>query len=217
MSIKKLLPLSLLSVLLATGILAQSQGPNNPSSAIASGQGASMPSLSFLYTAGGYAAYTDLADYPTCIGPILCYHSPLVVISGFGFNIPVNAQINGIQVEILKMVSQPVTTIHDSIIQLSKGGVAVGLNLKSSNQWQMGFNTYEVYGDSTNLWDTTWTPTDINDPNFGLFLQISNGIIDQTAQVDHVRMTVYYTLTTGIEYIDKASSILFYQDRKSVV
>lgn len=214
MHISKRLSLTVLSLLLCFGLHAQSQsqGPNNPSAAIASGQGANMPGLSNLFTAGGYTAYADLAAYPNCIGPILCYHSPLITISGFGFNIPSNAQIDGIQVEILKFVSQPVTTIHDSIVQLAKGGVPVGLNLKSSNQWQMtGSSNYEVYGDSTNLWDTTWTPAEINAPGFGLILQLSNGNIDQTAQIDHVRMTVYYTLTTGTENNIDTPSLLFYQ------
>ena len=192
------------------GLQAQFQGPNNPTNAVALGQGANYMGISNLFTSGGYTSAVDLASYPTCIGPILCYHSPLLQINGFGFNIPANSIISGIMVEISKKVSQPITTIHDSLVQLSMSGVAVGEIKKSTSQWQMNF-MYEMYGDSTDLWDTTWTVANINDPDFGVYYQITNGNIDQTAQVDHIRMTVYYTMTTGLEAGIESQSTNFYQ------
>ncbi len=182
---------------LATTCPAQSQGPNSPTVAIAAGPGASFPNLTGLYANDNNAAYSDLAAHPNCISAFMCYHSQEVAINGFGFSIPANAMITGVKAEISKKVSQPITTIHDSIVQLIIGGTPTGLNLKATNQWQMTF-TYESYGDSTNLWGTGLTPANVNSAMFGLRLMLSNGDIDQTAQVDHVRLTVYYDITSGI-------------------
>ncbi len=58
--------------------------------------------------------------------------------------------------------------------------------------------TYQAHGDSANLWSTTLTPAEINSPSFGVYLRITNGNIDQTAQMDHVRITVFYNTASGI-------------------
>lgn len=196
--------------------LAQSQGPNSPTDASASGTGASFANLTGLYANDNNAAYSDLAAYPTCISSFLCYHSQEAIITHFGFSIPLNATVTGVKVEIRKKVSQPVTTIHDSIVQLVINSVPVGLNLSSTNQWQMPF-TYETYGDSVNLWGAAITPADINSVLFGLRLMLSNGNIDQTAQVDHVRMTVYYTTSSGLFPLNDDKSVSVFQNNGQLV
>ena len=134
------------------------------------------------------------------------------------------AVIIGIKVEIAKRVSQPVSTIADSAVQLLKGGIPVGNNYASPGQWPMTFS-YDLYGSQTDLWGTTWTPADINSLNFGVRYRLVNGAIDQTAEVDHIRITVYYTLSTGMETLTgaeikpayiKEDQLLLYPDKKIV-
>jgi hypothetical protein len=143
-------------------------------------------------------AYAVLGAYPLCASQLdyQCYYSELATITNFGFSIPANAVIDGIKAEISKKVSQPVSDIRDSVVQLVKAGLPSGSNYASSLQWPMTF-TYSTYGGPTDLWNSSWTPADINAASFGLNLQLTNGAFDQTAQVDHVQITVYYTLLPG--------------------
>jgi hypothetical protein len=185
---------------------AQSQGPLSPTMAVNGPTGpASLVNVAGFYAADNNPAYVDLAAYPTCSGVFQCYYSQYVTISGFGFSIPSTATITGIRVEISKKVSQPVTTIHDSIVRLVKSTGPVGNSIVSTVQWPMTF-TYQTHGDSTNLWGTTWTPAEINSPSFGVYYRITNGNIDQTAQMDHVRITVYYNTASGIT---ESANLLF--------
>jgi len=187
---------------------AQVAGPNSPSGASVTGNGVYFAS----YTTGFNAldnnmAYAVLGAYPLCASQIdyQCYYSELATITNFGFAIPSNAVIDGIAVEVSKKVSQPVSDIRDSVVQLVRAGTPAGSNYASALQWPMAF-TYSSYGGAADLWNTTWTPADINAPSFGIQLQLTNGAFDQTAQVDHVRITVYYTTPAGL---DELQSIVF--------
>jgi hypothetical protein len=67
--------------------------------------------------------------------------------------------------------------------------------LSSSQITAQAVTTVEQYyllGSSSSLWGETWTPSDINDPNFGIAMAafINGGYL---IYVDHIRMTVYYT------------------------
>lgn len=55
------------------------------------------------------------------------------------------------------------------------------------------FNT-NYFGNSSDLWGTTWTPADINDPEFGFRFQIQNTFSsDQTASISSITLSVDYT------------------------
>ena len=186
---------------------AQVAGPNNPGSATVSGNGVYFVSYATGFNAlDNNMAYAVLGAYPNCTSQndYQCFYSELASISNYGFSIPTNAVVNGIMVEISKRVNSPVSDIRDSIVQLMNGGVPAGSNYASPAQWPMPF-TYVTYGGLTDLWNTTWTPADINAANFGVQLQITNGAYDQTAQVDHVRVTVYYTTPAGLSEISGVS------------
>lgn len=194
----------LLAMLLLTyptfQVLGQTAGPNSPSTGSVTGSGANFPGIpSGLITAGDMSpAYADLASYPNCSGSFNCYYSQVATVHGFGFSIPSNAIVTGIQLDLLKMVNQPISDIRDSVVSLVKGGNSIGNNYGISSQWPQPF-AYVNYGGPTDLWGTTWTAADINDPLFGFQLQMTNGALDQTAQIDHAQITVYYTFGSGIQ------------------
>lgn len=176
---------------------AQSVGPNTPSNYSTSGSGAAWGNLSGVQAIDNSPAYVDLAQYPTC-NNFMCYRSNKANFNNFGFNVPLNATIVGIEAAILQRVSSPGGGIHDSILTLGLNGSALGINKASALNWFDTLNT-QTYGGPNDLWGTTLTPNDVNDATFGLYYEITNTSYDQTASVDYMTMTVYYQIGTSIQ------------------
>jgi Secretion system C-terminal sorting domain len=190
-----------------TSTYAQSAGPLSPTVAVAVGSGANFVNLTGFFVPMDLSpAYTDLTDYPLCPNSTFCYYSKAAQVSGYSFNIPANASISGIVVNLRKQISNPIPNIKDSVVQLMKGGVPVGSNLKNNLQWP-NLMTYVTYGDSSNLWGTTWTPADINSSNFGVNIVVQNTDFAQLAQIDHASIKVYYTLPNAINVLNKKSDV----------
>ena len=108
----------------------------------------------------------------------------------FGFTIPLDATVNGIVVEVEKSTTLS-TSITDNSVKIVKGGSITGTELASASQWATA-DAYATYGTATELWGTTWTPTDINSGNFGIVIS-GVAAVAATAQIDHVRISIYYT------------------------
>ena len=174
----------------------QSVGPFGPSIYATSGSGAGWSNLEGVSAVDNNPAYADLAQYPTC-NSFICYHSDLASFAGFGFIIPNGVSITGIQIDAMQRVSSPGGGIHDSSLVLSLNGLALGSDHADPDNW-LDTPTMNVYGDSTDTWDYSWTPIEINDPNFGLLYRVTNDSYDQPASLDFLSMTVYYQTGTGI-------------------
>lgn len=115
-----------------------------------------------------------------------------------GFTIPGTATILGIKVEIRKQISGAVTkTATDSAVRIVKADGTIGTADKSSTTpWPSTFQ-YSVYGGPTDLWGLTWTPTQINDADFGAVISAiaaDSGADGSSLQVDHIRVSIYYTV-----------------------
>ena len=127
--------------------------------------------------------------------------SNTLIASDFGMAIPAGATIEGVTVEIERSVNQwRVLGARDYSVKLVKGGVPVGSNYASSQEYPL-IDAYRTYGSSNDLWGTTWTPSDFNASNFGVALVTHRpmfALIDQTARVDHIRVTVAYNNVTVI-------------------
>jgi len=123
--------------------------------------------------------------------------------TNFNFNIPSTSEIKGIVVEIERHQSLSTQQVTDVTVQLLKNGNPVGDNKASSEGWG-GSDTYKVYGGSTDLWGTTWSPSDINDTDFGVILSVRlPGQV--SAYVDHIRIKVYYESTVQIRFAGNLS------------
>jgi type IX secretion system substrate protein len=131
-------------------------------------------------------------------------YSDYLWITNFGFSIPNGFVINGIKVEIKRSANNK--NIQDQTIQIIKGGVRVGTNKKVKRGWP-GTLTYKTYGGITDLWGTTFTEDDINASNFGIAIAVINKDKNttRTANIDYVRITVYYAL---VFYYSKSSGDL---------
>ena len=131
--------------------------------------------------------------------------------TNFGFSIPAGATVDGIKVEIEKMAWYfDRDHASDNIVSIVKADGSIGSTNKSVGATWSTTETYYEYGGSSDLWGETWTPTNINDVDFGVVLSayiVSYSDID----VDHIRIKVYYTVASatiqGISTIQGIQSI----------
>ena len=119
--------------------------------------------------------------------------------TNFGFSIPPGATIDGIKVEIEKMAWYVDNDNHasDNIVSIVKADGSIGSTNKANpGQWGYPTNTYTEYGGAADKWGETWTPTNINDSDFGVALSVSADSLDSlgiSIYLDHFRITIYYT------------------------
>jgi hypothetical protein len=122
--------------------------------------------------------------------------SHILVLSDFDFDIPEEATILGIEVEVWRS-AEGNTPVRDQMIQLTKNGTdGVGDNKNdglsdTSPTWPSSI-TSRTYGADDSLWNTGlgWTPSEINTDSFGLRIRARGD--DATAQVDAVQITIHY-------------------------
>ncbi len=114
-----------------------------------------------------------------------------------GFSIPSDAKITGIQVDIKRRSNS--LGITDNEIRLHQTNNQItGNNKATAIVWPI-LASYATYGGPTDLWGkTNWTPTIINGAFFGLMMEATAATADDIAQVDHVRITVYYQFLWNI-------------------
>lgn len=190
----------------------QSQGPNSPTLAVSlpTTPGTPWNNATNVYAADVQPASCTLSGYPACSGTT-CYYSTGIVATGFGFSIPPTDNIDGIVVEIRRRSVNSLANLTDSTLKLLRAGVPDGINQASATVWGLSY-IYASYGSPTDRWGTTWTPADINDPNFGLYFSAYVGNNSTgPPQVDHMRITVYHSAgTTGINSIANNDVIKIY-------
>ena len=123
-----------------------------------------------------------------------------VDFTGFGFNVPSNATINGVLVEINRHGSQNSTNryIQDNTVQLVKGGTAQGNNEADTiTKWDNTQYLTIPYGGANDLWGLSLTPVDVNSSNFGVRFTAQGRDQDfsntTSADIDWIRVKVYYT------------------------
>ena len=124
--------------------------------------------------------------------------------TNFGFSIPAGATIYGIQVNVERhqtcLDSTPPCTsnVRDNRVRLVQSATIGSTNkADTSTNWSASDGT-AAYGNSSDLWQGGWTVTNINDASTGVVLsaKLTNSNDDQSANVDYISMTVYYTPDT---------------------
>lgn len=107
----------------------------------------------------------------------------------FGFSIPSVAQITGIEATVERRSA--LGTVVDAAVRIVKGGVVGAADRTAVGFWPTTDGTV-TYGSDSDLWGETWTPADINAAGFGFAISATDSF--DTAGVDHIQVTVYYTL-----------------------
>lgn len=165
-----------------------SSGPNSPATIVDDASlGGDTP-----WTSPGNAAtsnnvytFTDLGessvtDYLKC--------------TNFGFSIPAGSTINGIKVEVESYVEHAALqwTLHACIVQS-------GTIQEASDITALVVDTeaYLTCGSATELWGLTWSVAQVNSANFGVAVKVYAPEGSSTVDIDHVRITVYYSAADG--------------------
>jgi len=122
--------------------------------------------------------------------------------TNFGFSIPSDQQIDGIEVRI-EWHASLASSVEDEKVRLIIGGNESGNN--NANYINQGTtDSTIVYGSPTDKWGLSLTYSDINSSNFGVAFQAGtmNAISTGTfvAYVDYITITVYYSTPSGKTY-----------------
>jgi hypothetical protein len=205
------LALSIFIVLLtsfpASTALADTAGPNNPATAIDS------PAI-------GSVAWLDPGNVSQPGTPYATAVLDRSVVShylqgtGYGFSIPEEAIVVGIELTVNRQVVEHNAGLSDNSVRLLKGGSVVGTDKFNTTPWTTVF-TAVTYGGSTDLWGTTWSPAEVNDPNFGAVFSVkrdNNGSSTRTAVVDSMQITVYYSYDATVNVECSNDSPVVYGD-----
>jgi len=114
----------------------------------------------------------------------------------FNFSIPANTTIDGflVQVEGYALYSGTRNKIN---IALSKSSYTVEGNERADLLPVLVENeAYIDLGGSSDKWGGNWSPSDVNNGDFGVLIWDFDTVQD-ALYIDHVKVTVYYTSTTG--------------------
>ena len=133
-------------------------------------------------------------------------------VTGFGFNIPSYASICGVRVEIEKRAGGLAigAWVHDNDIRIVKANAVTGTDRGDHSTDWSGTEAVYTYGGTTDLWGATLTPADVNASNFGVAISASlNGLlfVFPSAQIDNVRMTVYYNPILPVKLLSFNSTL----------
>lgn len=132
------------------------------------------------------------------IGLIFTINTDILKSQGYGFSIPSTAVISGIEVKIEKrgQCIDAGSTIRDNSLQLIKTSGSAGIVKSNSSEWPASETTV-TYGGPSDLWGTTWDPSEINSPDFGCAFSASISAeiagIYAEAELDQIQVIVYYT------------------------
>jgi hypothetical protein len=110
----------------------------------------------------------------------------------FNFSVPANATILGIEARIERNAITTGGDVRDLTIRLRKTAGLVGNNKASASNWPLGTDAIATYGSSSDLWGTTWTPEEINSPDFGISIEAQGFDNPMTGRIDQVVLKVYY-------------------------
>ncbi len=139
-------------------------------------------------------------------------YSDFLTVSGFGFTIPSDATINGIQADIEKYADN--SNISDYEVEAYNPiSASYSANLGTTTSWP-STDTNVTYGGTTNLWGTSWTPAAIDSSSFSINISaINNTSANKTynAYVDYISVTIYYSQPSFTE-----SSYEWYQNTNSI-
>lgn len=115
-----------------------------------------------------------------------------LLATGFGFQIPANATILGLQV-IVERSQTGNGSAKDDAIRVLKGGAPVPDNPIKTATWP-ATDTEATYGAITSSWGTTWSPADFTATGFGVWVRAQNAhaTANVNPRVDAIKARVHY-------------------------
>ncbi len=174
------------ALIAAVSAQAQSDGPNSPGTVVSDAGLGSM-----IWASPGNASASDNVKTFASVG--LGAPTQLLKATNFGFALPPTAIIKGIEVSVEK--NSAFADVTDNAVRIVKGGAFGATDRSDGAAWPAApTEATIIYGSPTDLWGETWTVADINGAGFGAGISGGDGISGDLAQVDHIEITVYYSL-----------------------
>lgn len=130
--------------------------------------------------------------------------------TGYGFSIPSDAVVTGIQATAGRYRSGGLVggEVQDNSVRLLKAGSAIGDNKGfTSTNWGTSESAIS-YGGTTDMWGTSWTAAEINASNFGVafVVDISQSLFGtRTANIDYITLTVTYYMPSELQWYTVSS------------
>jgi len=171
-----------LILLPVTSIWAGSQGPNSPDSAADEGD--------WNNPANVISSDDNRADHSGTNQHILRAFD-------FDFSVPAGATINGFYVEVEGYSSEPNPVRRRINVGLAKSGYTVEGDWKTGDlPYTAGSETYINFGGDSDLWGGAWSAGDVDSSYFSVLIR-DNDTDGNLLLIDHIRITVHYTSTSG--------------------
>ncbi len=117
--------------------------------------------------------------------------SQALKITNFGFKLPAEAKIEGIEVIMIRKADVD-GSIQDKRVMLLRGNATVGASLHTNDTWDAEW-TAAYYGEATEKWDATWKVADVNSAGFGVSIEVQSAGTIARPQVDEVLVTIHYS------------------------
>jgi len=123
----------------------------------------------------------------------------LLKANNFGFTVPANAIIDGVEVSLTKQSNEDSDDnfTQDLAINLNRADDTVGSENKAdtATHWSAD-GAIATYGAQHDLWGEILTPDEVNNPNFGVNIraQLTSTTLNVVAQIKSFTITVYYSL-----------------------
>jgi hypothetical protein len=137
----------------------------------------------------------DDNSYATCVLSNVNTSSQALKATGFGITLPPNTTIDGVVVS-FKRKASVASVIRDTHVYLLKNNVYSGNNKSAAAYWSDVEGTVS-FGGPADLWGNTLTVSDVTNANFGALIACqyySAYSGSETAYVDQVTLTLYYTV-----------------------
>lgn len=117
--------------------------------------------------------------------------SHYLVATNFGFSLPDTARIDGIEVLVERSVAGG-SVVDYQVRVLQAGNLQPGIEALP-DAWPTS-DQEASYGGPSELWgSTTWKPSDVGAPDFGVALAVEHASGSPTPRVDSVQVRLYYS------------------------
>jgi hypothetical protein len=113
-----------------------------------------------------------------------------------GLSIPAEATIDGIEVRLEGRKSNAVTQTIDRIRLVDEAGT-IGTTDRSAGETFTTSDVFYPFGGASDLWEDTWSETDVEDIDFGFVLAVVKGANFAQCFIDVFQVKVYYTEDGG--------------------
>lgn len=175
-------------------------GPNSPGTLSQDAAGPAWSNLSNVTSSNNTRATCSL------LAPDA--NSARMILSNFGFSIPTGATIDGIVLQIEGYSTTSPNTNAITYLFKTVGGTEFGSTFTTMPQTTESVVSSATFSGSSYLWETTWTPAEINSTGFGTrIFWANNDSIDQTVHIDHVTIVVHYTPAPDAPKLSQSRSL----------